>query len=137
VTTALLTGALLVYDGDCAFCSTSVRWLEERFPDAFAAQPYQRTDLARLGLTEDEAHARLQWIGDVLAPQTTREQGARAVGALLRRGGTQTGGVSGALWRALGSLPTVPPTSWISAGVYALVAKNRHRLPGGTPTCKL
>ncbi len=38
MTTALLTGALLVYDGDCAFCSTSVRWLEDRFPDSFAAQ---------------------------------------------------------------------------------------------------
>ena len=137
MTTALLTGALLVYDGDCAFCSTSVRWLEDRFPDSFAAQPYQRADLGALGITETEAHARLQWFGDVASPAATREQGARAVGALLRRGGTTTGGASGALWRGLGALPTIPPASWVAAGIYALVAKNRHRLPGGTPTCKL
>lgn len=137
VTTALLTGSLLVYDGDCAFCSTSVRWLEDHFPDSFAARPYQRTDLAALGLTEVEAHAKLQWIGEVSLPTTTRAQGARAVGALLRRGGTTTGGVSGALWRGLGALPSIPPASWVAAAIYVVVAKNRHRLPGGTPTCKL
>jgi hypothetical protein len=101
------------------------------------ARPYQRTDLGALGLTEDEAHARLQWFGDVASPAATREQGARAVGALLRRGGAATGGVAGALWRGVGVLPTIPPASWVAAGIYRVVAKNRHRLPGGTPTCKL
>ncbi len=133
--TALTTLPVLVFDGDCAFCSTSVRWLRSRFPASFAAVPYQRTDLASLGLTERECHDRVQWIGDVAAPATTRESGARAVGALLRRGGVDRGGVLGALCRVAGALTAVAPTSWAAEGVYLLVAANRDRLPGGTPTC--
>jgi len=137
MTTALTTLPVLVYDGDCGFCSTSVRWLESRFPRTFSAVPYQRTDLDLLGLTERECHERVQWVGDVAAPVTTRETGARAVGALLRRGGAERGGAAGAVSRLLGASTTVPPTSWAAAGVYALVAANRQRLPGGTPTCRL
>jgi len=134
---ALTTLPVLLYDGDCAFCSTSVRWLESRFPDSFTAAPYQRTDLDLVGLTERECHERVQWVGDLAAPLTSRESGARAVGALLRRGGARRGGVAGSAYRIVGVLTTVPPASWLAAGVYALVAANRHRLPGGTPTCRL
>jgi len=137
MTTALRTLPVLVYDGDCGFCSTGVRWLESRFPHTFAAVPYQRTDLDRLGLTERECHERVQWVGDVDAPATTRQTGARAVGALLRSGGAGRGGASGAVSRLLGAATTVPPTSWAAAGLYGLVAANRQRLPGGTPTCRL
>jgi len=137
VTTALTTLPVLVYDGDCAFCSSSIRWLEARFPRAFVAVPYQRADLDVLALTERECHERVQWIADMAAPVTTRESGARAVGALLRTGGAARGGPAGSAYRAAGALTRVPPTSWVASGVYALVARNRHRLPGGTPTCRL
>jgi predicted DCC family thiol-disulfide oxidoreductase YuxK len=134
---AVLTGPVLVYDGDCAFCSTSVRWLQARLPQGFTPVPYQRADLGALALTEAECHARLQWVGDPTEPATTRESGARAVGALLRQGGRSRGGAAGAAWRAVGVLPSVPPFSWVASGVYRLVAANRHRLPGGTPTCRM
>ena len=135
--TALTTLPVLVYDGDCAFCSSSIRWLQSRFPDAFAATPYQRADLERLGLTARACHERVQWIGDVTAPVTTRETGAQAVGALLDVGGRSTGGARGAAWRGAAALTRVRPTSWAADAIYALVAANRHRLPGGTPTCRL
>ena len=137
MTTALTTLPVLVYDGDCAFCSTSIRWFEARFPHAFSAVPYQRTALGPLVLTERECHERVQWIGDVAAPVTSRESGARAVGALLGVGGSEHGGLLGAAYRGVGALTRVAPTSWAADGVYALVAANRHRLPGGTPTCRL
>ena len=48
---------VLVYDGDCAFCSTSARfaarWLR-RSPADYAIEPWQRLDLAALGLTGAE-----------------------------------------------------------------------------------
>jgi predicted DCC family thiol-disulfide oxidoreductase YuxK len=134
---ALRTGALLVFDGDCGFCTTSVRWLEARFTGAFVTVPYQRVDLATLGLTERECDARVQWIGDVVSPTTSRQQGAPAVAALMRVGGRHRGGGVGTAFRALGAIATVPPVSWVAAGVYALVSRNRHRLPGGTPACRV
>jgi predicted DCC family thiol-disulfide oxidoreductase YuxK len=41
------------------------------------------------------------------------------------------------VWKAVGVVLQVPPISWLAALVYVVVAKNRHRLPGGTPACKL
>ena len=137
MTTALRTGAVLVFDGDCGFCTTSVTWLAQQFPEAFATVPYQRTDLDVLGLTERECDERVQWIGDVTAPVTTRAQGAAAVGALLRAGGRARGGLVGTTARGLGLLAVTRPTSWAADAVYAVVAKNRQRLPGGTPACAL
>ena len=137
MTTALTSLPVLLYDGDCGFCSTSVRWLETRFPDTFTAIPYQRTDLELLGLTERDCQERVQWVGDVAAPVTSRASGARAVGALLRRGGRDRGGLTGTAYGLVGSLTTKSMTSWATDAVYGLVAANRHRLPGGTPTCRL
>lgn len=137
MTTALRTGSVLVFDGDCGFCTTSVTWLADRFPGAFAVVPYQRTDLDALGLTARECDATVQWIGDVTAPVTTRAEGAAAVGALLRTGGCGRGGLVGATARGLGLLAVSRPTSWVADAMYAVVAKNRQRLPGGTPACAL
>lgn len=135
MTTALRTGSVLVFDGDCGFCTTSVTWLAEQFPRAFAIQPYQRADLDSLGLTARECDAKVQWIGDVTAPVTSRAEGAAAVGALLRAGGRARGGVVGTAARGLGLLAVTRPTSWVADAVYAVVATNRQRLPGGTPAC--
>ena len=43
--------------------------------------------------------------------------GAKAVGKVLR--------IRGGLWGALGWLTFIPPTSWIAAGMYRVVANNR------------
>ena len=135
--TALRTGALLVFDGDCGFCTTSVRWFERRFPDAFATAPYQFTDLDSLGLTERECTEKVQWIEDVAAPATTRSEGARAISAMVRHGGRSIGGAMGSAWRAAGTVADVVPVSLLADVVYAAVAANRQRLPGGTPACAM
>jgi len=159
----MASGPLLLFDGDCAFCTSSVGWFVRAFPHAFVALPYQRAKLELLGLTESECHSRLQWISDTSMAATSRESGARAVGSMMRSGGRSLRAsavdrdstppvdahpraatrsrlrlrASGALWIVCGVLALVPPTSWIAAGIYWAVAANRHALPGGTPACHL
>jgi predicted DCC family thiol-disulfide oxidoreductase YuxK len=114
--------AVLVYDGDCAFCTTSVRVLERIGPDAEMVA-WQLTDLAELGLTEAEAAAAVQWV----EIDGTVRSGHEAIAAALK--------TAGGAWKTLGRLILSPGISWLAARVYRLVAANRHRLPGGTPAC--
>ena len=30
-----------------------------------------------------------------------------------------------------------PPFAWVASAAYKWIAKNRHRLPGGTPACSM
>ena len=129
---AELARPLLVFDGDCAFCTTSVLWLQARFPEAFDISPYQRTNLANYDLTEAQCHARVQWVC-----VGRSHEGAHAVGALLRFGGHHRGGLVGKVAVGFGSLAFIPPASWVAAGIYAVIAANRQRMPGGTPACKM
>jgi predicted DCC family thiol-disulfide oxidoreductase YuxK len=115
---------VLVYDGDCGFCSRTAEWAEARLPDA-EVQPYQWLDLEPLGLTPEDGKRAAWWIDE----RGRRHRGHRGAGrALIAMGG---------LWRVPGTLMLVPPFSWLAAGVYALVARFRYKLPGGTPACRL
>ncbi|TFD82214.1 thiol-disulfide oxidoreductase DCC family protein [Cryobacterium fucosi] len=117
--------ALLIFDGDCAFCTTSVDWMRRILPAMPATAPYQWTDLAAFALTTADARSRV-WLVD----GSRQYGGAAAVAALLRRQPSPG-------WRMLGWLGTVPPWSWAAAAGYRLVARFRHRLPGGTPACRM
>jgi predicted DCC family thiol-disulfide oxidoreductase YuxK len=132
---------LLVFDGDCAFCTTSADVALRLFPDAFDAVPYQYADLTGLGLSAAVCRARLQWFDEPSGPGRPARpgnlsSGAQAVTALLRAGGRARGGlIGGAAW-LVGVLAARPPLSWLAAAIYAAVAANRSRLPGGTPACR-
>ncbi|MEV6103296.1 DUF393 domain-containing protein [Streptomyces sp. NPDC051940] len=115
--------ALLVYDGDCGFCTSSVRFAERRIRPRCEAVPWQFTDLDALGVSAARAVHEVVWI----APGGQVYGGVRAVARLLRSAGPG--------WRALGLLLQTPPAVWLGHGVYRLIAANRHRLPGGTPAC--
>lgn len=116
---------LLLYDGDCAFCTSCAHLLERRIrPDA-AIVPWQFADLPQLGVSEEQAGAAVQWIG---ADGDVRS-GHEAIAAMLRS--------AGPLYRPAGHFLVLPGISWLAARAYALVAANRHRLPGGTPACRL
>ncbi len=107
---------MLLYDGDCAFCTTCARVLGRIGPDAEIVA-WQLTDLAELGMTEERAAEAVQWVE---ADGTVRS-GHEAIAAVLQ--------TAGGIWRIVGRIVLLPGISWIAARVYRLVADNRHRLP--------
>jgi predicted DCC family thiol-disulfide oxidoreductase YuxK len=115
---------VLVYDGDCGFCTTSVRFAERRIGVRARVTPWQFADLAALGTTRERAGHEVLWIEDGRA-----YGGAQAVAKLLIAAGPP--------WSLPGVLLRVPPLRWAAHWVYRLVAAGRHRLPGGTPACSL
>src|SRR5690554_5464089 len=72
-------GSLLVFDGDCSFCTTSVETLGRMLPRLPEAVPYQRLDLDDHGLTPHDV-AQFAW---VLTP-SHQYAGHLALSALLR-----------------------------------------------------
>jgi predicted DCC family thiol-disulfide oxidoreductase YuxK len=119
------TTPTFVYDGDCAFCSTSARFIERRIPTTAAVVPWQRTDLAALGLTPAQCEEAVQWV----ASDGTVSSGPAGIGRLLVD--------AGSFWRPLGRVLLAPPASWLAPPLYRWIARNRDRLPGGTAACAL
>jgi predicted DCC family thiol-disulfide oxidoreductase YuxK len=113
---------VLLYDGDCAFCTSCAGLLAKIGPDAEIVA-WQLTDLAALGMTEQQAADAVQWV----QIDGTARSGHEAIAALLNS--------AGPIWKIAGRLILLPGISWIAAKVYRLVADSRHRLPGGTPAC--
>ena len=115
---------VLIYDGDCGFCTRCVR-LAERLPTQVHVLPWQQADLAALGTTQARAQREVILVtasGQVYG-------GAAAVAELLR---TCQG-----LWRIPGSLMTLPVVRTLAARTYRWVAAHRYQLPGSTPACRL
>jgi predicted DCC family thiol-disulfide oxidoreductase YuxK len=113
---------VLLYDGDCAFCTRCARALERIGPDAEIVA-WQFADLAELGITEEQATDSVQWA----RIDGTVRSGHEAIAAVLS--------TAGPIWRIIGRIVLLPGISWMAAKVYRLVARNRYRLPGGTPAC--
>lgn len=115
---------LLIFDGDCAFCTTSARawqrWLKLPY-----VEPWQFLELDELGVTEEQCLQAVQWVDDV--GQVTAAERA-VIAALLHRGGA---------WGLLGRVMNLPGVRQLAGLIYRIVAKYRHKLPGGTPACKL
>lgn len=115
---------MLLYDGDCAFCTSCAHALERIGPDAEVVA-WQLTDLSELGISETQAAAAVQWVQTDGAVRSGHE----AIAATLCS--------AGRIWEIVGRVVLLPGVSWLAARVYRLVADNRHRLPGGTPACAL
>lgn len=117
---------MLVYDGDCGFCTSSARWIERRLPAEVEVVPWQHVDdLSALGLTVDDVTTAAWWVEPGREPQG----GHLAIGASLR--------AAGGAWGLVGWAICCPPLAWIGGPVYRLVARYRYRLPGATPACRI
>src|SRR6185295_14937179 len=51
-----------VFDGDCAFCSSCARFIENRIRPAADVVAWQFADLDALGVTEEQVGAAVQWV---------------------------------------------------------------------------
>ncbi len=126
-------GGDFLYDGDCAFCSACARLAQRRLAQrglAGAARivPWQRADLTAAGLTATQCDESVWWVGT----GGVRAAGPDAIGYLLR---AARPGPLAPLYRLAGWLLGRRPVAVLAWPAYRWVARNRHRLPGGTPAC--
>lgn len=122
------TRGLLIYDGPCGLCRSSVGWvLRHQRSDlhfsVVSSQALSDDELAKWSLTRSDVQRFVCWIEDERA-----ERGSRAVARVLLR-------VNGA-WPLLGSALLVLPLSLVAPLFYRLVARYRYRLPGATSQCR-
>jgi predicted DCC family thiol-disulfide oxidoreductase YuxK len=117
-----LGGVLLVFDGDCGFCQLCVDAGRKALPYMPLVKAWQFLDLDAVGITREQAAAAVQLVG----PNGLHASGARAV-ALILAVQPHLG------WRTAGRAMLVPPISWLACAAYTVIARYRHRLPGGGP----
>ena len=114
---------LLIFDGDCGFCTASAnvmrRWIRPRC----GIEPWQRVDIASFGLTPEECTTAVQFVD---ADRTVRS-GSRAVMAMLRTAPVP--------WPLLGQAGDLPGVAQVADRVYRWIAAHRDRFPGSTPAC--
>lgn len=116
---------VLIFDGDCAFCTSSVKWIQRWIGRQPVITPWQQTDLSSLGLTQEQCETALQFVDN----RGRVGSGEIAVARLLIHGGKG--------WQVLGYIMVIPGIRQICGLGYRWVARNRHRLPGGTAACAL
>ena len=116
-------GGTVLYDGECSFCNSQVRFIRERDTrNRFRFVPLQSDEgrelLRKAGLPENE-------LDSVVYDKSGRQYlRSSAVLSILRDMGRG--------WSLLYSLVIVP--ACIRDAFYRLVARNRHRLtPGSRP----
>ncbi|HSJ90914.1 MAG TPA: DUF393 domain-containing protein [Ilumatobacter sp.] len=115
---------MLVFDGDCSFCTSAAR-AGQRWLRLEHVEPWQFLDLDALGLSEADCRRAVQWV----AADGSIASAERAVIASLRH--------AGGAWRVLGAVMNLPGFRQTAAVLYRLIARYRHRLPGGTAACRL
>ncbi len=116
---------ILVFDGDCGFCTMSVDFMKRWIRPRAQIVAWQFADLDELGLTQDQCTQAVQWV-PASGPVSS---GAAAVADALR--------ASPVPWPVVGVVLAAPVMRTVADRVYKLIATNRYRLPGSTPACKV
>ena len=115
---------ILFYDGDCAFCNRSIKWILERDPKAiFRFAPLQGETAARM-LPESD-------VDDLHTVVLVDEEGIHRRSTAALRSVVKLGGA----YRFASILLLVP--RFIRDSIYKIVAHNRHRLANQVDQCKL
>lgn len=111
-------------DGDCGFCVRLAAHVDKLGVNV-DKHTLQAADLCALGIDPDRSVTEMA----VLDANATVHYGHRGWAAILATGP--------APWRAVGALMTHWPAEPVARAFYGWVSRNRHRLPGGTPSCAL
>lgn len=120
-----LARAVLLYDGDCGFCTAAAHTFARRLHSRAQTRPWQPEDELTHGVTPAEAEAEIHFVtihGSVLG-------GADAVLAWWR--------TSPGPWALVGRVLQLPGLVQLSRLGYRIIARNRHALPGGTAACAI
>ncbi len=115
---------MFIFDGDCAFCSSAARVMRKMTREITPIRPYQKLDLFALGLSEELTSKAVYYVRDgkyLVA--------ADAIAQLLIDSKTP--------YMLFGFTLKLPIIKTLARNVYYWIAKNRHRLPGGKPECKM
>jgi predicted DCC family thiol-disulfide oxidoreductase YuxK len=116
----------LVYDGDCGFCTRCAEWIRPRIPQGHDVVAWQELpDLEALGLTAADVARASYWIDADGRPHG----GERGVAMALNE--------IGGFWTVVGRMLLLPPIRTLAAPLYGLIARYRHRLPGGSAACNV
>jgi predicted DCC family thiol-disulfide oxidoreductase YuxK len=120
-----VTGGIILFDGTCAFCERSVRFIASRDDEYFrfgaSQNPEGQALLARFGTNREAAKSLILIEDDQLYLRST---------AVLRIAGHLH-----APWRYARTLLLVPRP--IRDTVYRFVAAVRHRLAGRSNACEI
>lgn len=116
---------LLIYDGDCGFCTTSAQWYARRAQTDASIEMWQALDLNEVGLSAEQTSSSV-WFR---AADGSLSSGADACAQAMQ--------AVPSLWKLTGRLLALPGVIHLARIVYPVIAANRHRLPGGTPACEL
>jgi predicted DCC family thiol-disulfide oxidoreductase YuxK len=116
---------VLIFDGECGFCTLCAEWAERRLPPGAATLPWQWVEEpSAYGLTREQLSEAAYWIDGRGRPHRGHLAAAETLRAI------------GGIWGMVGDVIRSPFVSRIAAGVYEVVSRNRGRLPGTTPACR-
>src|SRR5918992_3072841 len=103
---AHLGSGLLIFDGDCGFCTWAAEWSERRLPPDARISPWQFLQWPSYGLTTKSASSAVYWID----PEGRPHRGHHAIARTLR--------VIGGVWEPLGVIMEAPVLTWLAAGLF-------------------
>lgn len=117
--------AILIFDGDCSFCTSTANYVVKKSQIAIQAHPWQFIDVSKYGLTQQQTQDRVYFVLD-----GKKFGGHQAFAKIMLIQGNW-------LYKIAGALLMYPPFSFFARPGYRLIAKYRHKMPGGTPACQM
>lgn len=116
---------VLIFDGDCGFCTSTSNFIAAKSSAPMNVHAWLLIDVGLYGLTKEQTAAKVYFVtgGKAFA-------GHEAFAQILLAQRNW-------LLKAVGFVLMHPPIAWIAKPGYSLVARYRHKLPGGTPACEM